>query len=156
MVLNRLATPTYFGTMGVRLKTGRFFEPADGRGGPQQERVVIINETFARTFFRGVENPVGRRIRSTGNDQPWNRVVGYVEDIKHYGLEKPMQPGVYWPLAQQPTQTMAVAIKTNADPETLTAFARAAIRELTRVPYGGSSRSFTRVPNHRSEPCEPA
>jgi predicted permease len=130
VVLNRVATPTYFRTMGIRLKSGRFFSAADGRGGDTQERVVIINETFARTFFPGVADPVGRRIRSTNDDAPWNRVVGYVEDIKHYGLERPMRPGVYWPLPQTPPQTMAVAIKTDGEPEALTASARAAIREL--------------------------
>ncbi len=132
VVVNRLATPGYFSTMGVRLKSGRFFEPGDGRSQPAQaqERVVIINETFAKTFFPGVEDPVGRRIRSTDVSAPWNRVVGYVEDVRHYGLERPMRPGIYWPLAQRVGQTMAVAIKTDASPETMTASARAMIREL--------------------------
>jgi predicted permease len=132
VVVNRFATPTYFPTLGIRLKTGRFFDAADGRGGPQQERVVIINETFARTFFPGVDNPVGRRIRSTDNDAPWNRIVGYVADVKHYGLERPMRPGVYWPLAQSPPSTMAVALKTDVEggAEALTASARAVVREL--------------------------
>jgi predicted permease len=130
VVLNRFATPAYFGTMGIRLKSGRFFEPQDGRRGPDQERIVIVNETFARTFFPGIENPVGRRIRSSGDDAPWNRVVGYVEDVKHYGLERPMRPGVYWPLAQRPVDTLAVAIRTDGEPDALTGSARAAIREL--------------------------
>ena len=130
VVLNRVATPRYFETMGVRLKSGRFFEPRDGRGTGAQERVVIVNETFARTFFPGVADPVGRRIRSTGRDEPWNRIVGYVADVKHYGLEQPMRPGLYWPLAQEPMTTMAVAIKTAGEPETLTASARAALREI--------------------------
>ena len=129
VVVNRVATPTYFKTMGIRLKAGRFFEPSDGRGS-NAERLVIINETFARTFFPGVDNPVGRRIRSTGDKQPWNRIVGYVEDIKHYGLERPMRPGVYWPLPQQTTGNMAVAIKTDGNPEALIESARVAVREL--------------------------
>jgi predicted permease len=130
VVVNRVATPSYFPTMGVRLKTGRFFAPADGRGGPNTEPVVLINETFAKTFFPGVEDPVGRRIRSTGENAPWNRVVGYVQDVKHYGLERPMRPGVYWPLPARTWGTMAVAVKTDGDPEALTASARAAVREL--------------------------
>lgn len=130
VVLNRSASPAYFGAMGIRLKSGRFFDARDGRRGPDEERVVIINETFAKTFFPGVENPVGRRMRSTGRDAPWNRVVGYVEDVRHYGLERPMRPGIYWPLAERPVETMAVAIKTDGDPEALTASARSALREL--------------------------
>lgn len=130
VVLNRVATPRYFETMGVRLKSGRFFAPGDGRATGDQERVVIINETFARTFFPGVADPVGRRIRSTGSDAPWNRIVGYVADVRHYGLEQPMRPGLYWPLAQSPMATMAVAIRTAGEPEALTASARAALREI--------------------------
>jgi predicted permease len=129
VVLNRHATPSYFPTMGIRLKAGRFFEPADGRNA-QSERVVIINDTFARTFFPGVDNPIGRRIRSTNNDAPWNRIVGVVADVKHYGLERPMRPGVYWPLAQSAQTTMSVAIKTDGDAEALTGSARAALREM--------------------------
>jgi predicted permease len=130
VVLNRYASPGYFQTMGVRLKSGRFFEQADARRGEGEERIVIINETFAKTFFPGVENPVGRRIRSNGDQAPWNRVVGLVEDLKHYGLERPMRPGIYWPLAQRPVDAMAVALKTDGDPDALVASARAAIREL--------------------------
>jgi putative ABC transport system permease protein len=130
VVLNRYATPTYFATMGVRLKAGRFFTASDGRGGPDQERVVIINETFARTFFPGVENPVGRRMRSTNDKAPWNRVIGLVEDVKHHGLERPTRPGIYWPLAQRPIDTAAVALKAAGNAESLTESARAAMREV--------------------------
>jgi predicted permease len=116
--------------MGIRLESGRFFEADDGRRSEGQERIVIINQTFAKTYFPGVGNPVGRRIRSTGDNAPWNRIVGLVEDVKHYGLERPMRPGVYWPLAQRPVETMAIAIKTDGDPDALIASARTAMREL--------------------------
>jgi predicted permease len=130
VVLNRYASPAYFDTMGIRLARGRVFVDHDGRGGADQERLVIINDTFARTFFPGVADPVGRRIRSTNDGAPWNRVVGVVADVKHYGLERPMRPGVYWPLAQSPPTTMAVALKTAGDPEAITSAARLAMREL--------------------------
>jgi putative ABC transport system permease protein len=130
VVLNRYATPTYFATMGIRLKAGRFFNERDGRGGPDQERVVIINETFARTFFPGVDNPVGRRMRANGDKAPWNRVIGLVADIRHYGLERPMRPGIYWPMAQRPIDSSAVALKTAGTAEALTESARSALREL--------------------------
>jgi putative ABC transport system permease protein len=132
VVLSRIASPGYFATLGIRLKQGRFFNDADGRGGPSQEPVVIINDTFARTFFPDVENPVGRRIRlEDDDDAPWSRIVGTVADVKHYGLEQPVRPGVYVPLADAfGTWTMRVALKTDGDPASLVADARAAIREL--------------------------
>ncbi len=41
-----------------------------------------------------------------------------------------MRPGIYWPLAQRPVETMAVILKTDGDPEALVASARTAMREL--------------------------
>jgi predicted permease len=129
VVLNRYASPAYFDTMGIRLRRGRLFAPEDGRRGKEQERVVIINDTFARTFFPDTD-PVGRRIRSLDPAEPWNRVVGVVADIKHYGLERPMRPGVYWPLAQATPATMAVTIKSAHGAESIAASARAALHDL--------------------------
>jgi predicted permease len=127
VVLYRPASPGYFKTMGIRLKSGRFFNDADGRNG---NRAIIVNETFVKTFWPGVADPVGRRVRSTARDAAWSTVVGYVADVKHYGLERPMRPGVYVPLVQAPSRTMAVAIRTAGDPAAIAPAARALLREM--------------------------
>jgi predicted permease len=127
VTLYRPASPGYFRAMGIRLKTGRFFTAHDGRDG---NRVLIVNETFARTFWPGVSDPVGRRIRGTGRNSPWMTVVGMTEDVKHYGLERPMRPGIYLPLTQTSSSSMAVTIRTIGDPAAFTPLARAALREL--------------------------
>jgi predicted permease len=128
VTLYRPASPGYFKAMGIRLKSGRFFQEGDGQKG---NLVLIVNETFVKTFWPGVTDPVGRRIRSNGtNNPPWMRVVGYVEDVRHYGLERPMRPGLYLPLAQNPAHTLTVAIRTIGDPSAFTSTARAAVREL--------------------------
>ncbi len=127
VVLFRPATPGYFDAMGIRLKSGRFFNDADGRGG---NHAIIVNETFARTFWPGVVDPVGRRVRGSNKDSKWNTVVGYVQDVKHYGLERPMRPGVYVPLVQVPSRTMTVAIRTAGDPAAIAAPARTLLREM--------------------------
>jgi predicted permease len=126
VILFRPATPGYFAAMGIRLKTGRFFSERDG---PGVNRAVIVNETFARTFWPGVADPVGRRI-GDARENEWMTVVGTVEDVKHYGLELPMRPGIYVPLQQFPSGTMTVALRTAGDPAAFTGTARAAIREL--------------------------
>jgi predicted permease len=127
VVLYRPATPGYFMAMGIRLKSGRVFNDADGRNG---NPAIIVNETFVRTFWPGVTDPVGRRVRRNGKDSPWNTVVGYVQDVKHYGLERPMRPGVYVPLVQAPSRTMTVAIRTAGDPAAMAPSARAVLREM--------------------------
>jgi predicted permease len=127
VTLYRPASPGYFQTMGIRLKSGRFFNDADGRNG---NRVIIVNETFVKTFWPAVADPVGRRIRGNGPKSPWMTVVGMVGDVKHYGLERPMRPGVYVPLVQRPSSTMSVVIRTPGDPAAFTPTARALVREM--------------------------
>ncbi len=128
VVLFRFATPGYFPAMGVRLEHGRFLEERDGRD--TGEVPVVVNETFVRTFFPGVENPVGRRIRGMSEKAPWRRVVGVAEDVRHYGLENPMRPGVYFPLPMDPADSTTVVLHTRGDAHALAGGARAAIRGL--------------------------
>jgi predicted permease len=126
VTLYRPASPGYFAAMGIRLKSGRFFNEHDGRG---ENRSIVVNETFVKTFWPGVADPIGRRIGSARRNR-WMTVVGVAEDVKHYGLEQPMRPGVYIPLEGFPFGTMTVVLRTSGDPAAFTATARAAIREL--------------------------
>src|SRR5262249_7615124 len=116
-------------TLGVRLKSGRLLEARDGRN--KDERVVVINEAFAREFFNGVADPVGRRIRGGGDGKsPWITVVGLVADVKHYRPQKPMRPAIYLPLPSSPVDSLTIALKTSGDPAALAGSARALLREL--------------------------
>jgi predicted permease len=128
VTLFRPASSSYFKTMGIRLKAGRFFQEGDG---VNDNRVAIVNETFVTTFWPGTTDAIGRRLRTPGDQPgPWIRIVGVVEDIKHYGFERPMRPGIYLPLASQPAETLTVAVKTSGDPAAFAATARAAVRDL--------------------------
>jgi len=49
-------TPSYFDTLQIPVLAGRTFTDADG---PDAQRVVVIDQTFARKFFQEA-NPVGR------------------------------------------------------------------------------------------------
>ena len=130
VTLTRVASDGYFEAMGIRLKFGRFFDATDGREGG--ERVVIVNETFVRTFWPGETNAVGKRIRFNDDKAPWITVLGVAGDVKHYGLERPMRPGLYFPPRQMPDilGTLAVAIRTTGDPEGFASAARSILHEL--------------------------
>jgi predicted permease len=129
VVLQRFATLDYFRTMGIRLRDGRVFEAGDFA--PQAGRVAVVNEAFVREFLPGEPHPVGRRLRGAGSkDGPWTTIVGVVGDVKHYGLERPMRPGLYFPLPARPVDSLTVALKAKGEPEALAAGARAAVREL--------------------------
>jgi putative ABC transport system permease protein len=93
----RAVTEEYFGTLGIPLLEGRGFESRDDERG---EKVVVVNESFARLWGEG--SAIGRRIRwaDAQRDQTPMRIVGVVRDIHSRGLDKDEGPAVYAPMRQ--------------------------------------------------------
>jgi predicted permease len=83
----------YFDLMRIALIEGRDFTERDDSQSPH---VAIINEAFARRFFRGQE-PVGRQMHFWGSG--WT-VVGVVKDIKYRSLGESPRPYFYLPMQQ--------------------------------------------------------
>jgi predicted permease len=78
--------PSYFDTVGMRLSKGRSLDENDVAGNVP---VTVINETMAKTYFKG-ENPIGKRIlirqlvfgkSARGPEISW-QIVGVVKDEK--------------------------------------------------------------------------
>ena len=128
VVLVRIATPGYFEAMGIGLRAGRFLEEGDGRVDGKQ--VIIINETFARRYWTDPSQAIGKRIKHPGKDNPWMTVVGVTRDIKHYGLDREMRPGVYVPFDTRPINSMVVVLRSSIDPASLTSAAREILRSV--------------------------
>jgi putative ABC transport system permease protein len=135
VILNRVASPQYFTAMGIRLKEGRFFNSSDGIGGLDADSTIIVNEMFARTMWPNESSVVGKRLFAGTNpprDKPirWLRVVGVTQDVKHYGLERPVRPGVYLPQPLRPHSANTVVLKVDGDPAAIASAARAAMRDV--------------------------
>jgi predicted permease len=64
-------TPGYFKALQIPVLAGRSFAEEDG---PSTQRVAIVNQTFARKFFHGV-NPLGRHVMQD------MMIVGVVADV---------------------------------------------------------------------------
>jgi len=126
VVLQRLAFPDYFETMGIGLVAGRTLTAQDGMDAGS--RVVVVNETFAGRYWPN-SDPIGQRIRHRGDHTPWMTVVGVVRDVKHYGLDQPMIPGVYLAYPQDPQSQMAVVIRSAVPPSELVTSVRSLLRE---------------------------
>jgi putative ABC transport system permease protein len=131
----RMITPEYFHALGIVVRSGRPFSAADGRDAAP---VAIINETFARQYFAG-RNPVGCRLRlDDGQKVPRQaEIVGVVNDVKHFGLEKESSIEAYVPIAQVPDPTtiwlannMYWIVQTDGDPLAVAASVR---REIAAV-----------------------
>ena len=123
-----LASAGYFRAMGLRLKAGRFLEATDGRKGAAP--VVVVNESFVRAFWGEGASGVGRRIKYRDPEAPWITVVGVTGDVKHYGLERPMRPGLYFPIGQDVRSNMMIAVHTSGDPASVTPALREVLRQM--------------------------
>ncbi len=101
----QIVSPSYLSTTRVPLKAGRDFTAQDTR---DKTLVTIVNETLARTMWRG-ENPIGKRFACCEDNGPrgrmnpvWHEIVGVVGDVRAQGLDRQVQPEFYLPLAQMP------------------------------------------------------
>ncbi len=122
VVLTRASFPGYFETMGIALQAGRTFTEQDVRD------VVIVNETLARQFWPE-GNAVGKRMRSRGSNGPWLQVVGVARDVRHYGLEGEIRPGVYVPFYAMPQSSVGIVVRTKGEPVALAPSVRGLLRE---------------------------
>jgi putative ABC transport system permease protein len=120
----RVCTNDYLKMIGVRLKEGRLLGDEDRA---DSLPVVVINETFARTFWPD-RSPLGARLRLDG--EAWLTIVGVVADVRERGLESGAKPGVYVPVCQNPNAWAIpedLGIRTAVDPLSLVSAVRTAI-----------------------------
>jgi putative ABC transport system permease protein len=131
-VQTRTILGDYFSVMGIPLLRGRDFSGQDREDTPV---VVVVNETFVRTFFPN-QDPLGARIEWS-RDKPgsWKTIVGVVGDVKHFGLDQPEQPAVYDLYSQMDEpwkRWMSLAVRSPRDPGELTRAVEAQIWALDR------------------------
>jgi predicted permease len=122
------AGPRFFETMGIRLVDGRYF---DERDGPSAPRVVIINQTLARTVWPH-ESALGHRLQPGGGPNWWT-IVGVVGDVKNAGVDEPTGTELFLPYSQTGGGTLRagyLVVRTRSQPSALIAATRDAIRGL--------------------------
>jgi putative ABC transport system permease protein len=114
----RVADPEYFSAMSIPLLAGRSFTDHDTAG---SARVVLINETLARTFWPNA-NPLGQRITMKDWGPPLTgEIVGVVGDVKGSGLDATVGPMLYWPYTQFGQIFNTMVVRTDGDPLRFTA-----------------------------------
>jgi putative ABC transport system permease protein len=109
-------TPGYLEMLGVHLLRGRTVLEDDG---PGAARVAVVNETFARRAWPGLD-PLGRTFTLTDKDpgaaagpkEPTDvSVVGVAADGTYLDVGDPPTPYLWTPLYQDPARTVAVTLK---------------------------------------------
>ncbi len=91
------ATPGWFETMGIPLRSGRDFGTGDRVGSPP---VAIVNETFVRRFLRS-EQPIGQRVRLGFEPGTHYEIVGVVGDTVYTTPREGMLATMYVSMAQR-------------------------------------------------------
>jgi predicted permease len=118
----------YFETVGIRLISGRQFQPTDLPGG---EDVAIINASLARFLF-GNTNPIDRKIQQqqfNGQFGNWIRIVGVAADTREYGVAEGATHTLYRPSSQFfPGQS--IVIRSAGDISGVIQQVRATVKEL--------------------------
>ena len=122
------ASADFFKAIGTPLVRGRVFSMADG---PEAPPVAIVNEAMARRFWPG-SDPVGRRLKFDP-PSPWYTVVGVVADIRRQGPERDPVPQVFRAIAQSPTRSVNIFVRTSSDDlSAMVGSLRAAVRRVER------------------------
>ena len=127
-----IMTPGYLEAMGIRLARGREITDQDGENAPL---VLLVSESLATRFWPN-EDAIGKRIKlpwNPGRDgSPWRTIVGVVNDVKQYGLDKPGTSALYLPHAQYPVPFMSLVVRTAGNPAEMSGTVRQAVQKIDR------------------------
>jgi putative ABC transport system permease protein len=121
----RPVSANYFQAVGAHVQEGRGFLPSDTS---TSLMVAVINQTMARRYWPGA-SALGKRVRFT-DQQTWREVVGIVADVKHWGLDAPVNPELYVPTSQFPAFSQTFVLLAKGDPLALVPLAQRHVREL--------------------------
>jgi hypothetical protein len=108
----------FFDVLDAPILSGRAFHSGDLLPGA---RTVIVNQSFAQVVLGG-NNPIGRRLRYTGDAQqsgkePWYQIVGVVPDLGIAPEERDAHRArIYYPLVPGGSYPVRMAVHTTGDP----------------------------------------
>jgi putative ABC transport system permease protein len=132
----KMVSASYFRTLGIRLKRGRFLDEHDVKGALP---AAVINETMAKKYFPNTD-PLGKRIlveeiafakTALGPEIPWE-VVGVIADEKIGGLSSnnDYSPGMYVTHDQSPQTGQALVVRGIMESSSIQRLITKAIHEI--------------------------
>jgi putative ABC transport system permease protein len=124
----RIVSPGFFETMGIRLLTGRDFNADDRQDSPP---VAVVNRAFARMYLAG-KDPL--TVRFSAGYPEINRkvvltIIGVVEDVRQRSLSLAGEPAYYTSSGQGAPPRLSIVLHTAATDATAL---RSAIRDAAR------------------------
>jgi predicted permease len=115
--------PGYFDTLAIPVRFGREFDASDRDGAPP---VVIVNQTFANTYFPG-RYAVGQRVQTGGEADA--EIVGVVADSKIDTIGEAPKSVIYYAYAQRQGR-LNLIVRTSGVPASLVPAVQRAIAEV--------------------------
>jgi putative ABC transport system permease protein len=104
----------YFATLGIPLRRGRLFTPADRTAAPA---VAIVSDTFVSRYLR-TRDPLGAQLQRNPT-APLVTIVGVVGEVRRDGKMADPAPEVYFAAEQTwlyAVQLRSFAVRTGGDP----------------------------------------
>lgn len=129
-VQHSLVTSGYFSTLNVQLLAGREITDADNS---KTEKVVVVNEKFAKYFFGSPQQAVGHYFGwGGGSDTKIDiQIVGVVKDAKHRTVRGDVDRTVFQPYLQDlGPDALAFYIRTMQPPQNAQSSIRTAMQGL--------------------------
>lgn len=144
-----VVTPGYLRAMGTRLR-GRDFTWDDG---PTGQRVVAINQSFARFLATYAHWPngdaLGQVITANGPDAI---IVAVTDDVRAESVEGENGWQIYYPATQQSPNTAQLVIRTTMPPAALANSVLLTLRELNPKQPAAEFRPIQTLVDHANSP----
>lgn len=115
----------YFETAGVSILEGRGFTAADHA---DSTPVAVVNRKAADDYWPG-QSALGKRIQLPGENN-LRQIVGIARTANYSSLGEPAQPCVYVPLAQNPSDSMTLYVRSKGAPGTILLAVQQAVHAL--------------------------
>jgi predicted permease len=152
----RMASAGYFEAAGIRKLEGRLFSTADTS---TSRPVAVVSRTFAEHHWPGA-SAVGKVLQlPIGPTPPSLEVVGVVDDVKQFTLDREPTADLYVPLLQMPAAQAAQlvarmywVVRTRDDPRQLEPAIRNAIHAVDPDVATSSSRTLNAILNASLDP----
>src|SRR6266478_2981258 len=119
-------TPDYFHLLKMPLLRGRLFDESDNDRAPQ---VAVINEAFARTYWRN-QSPLGKRFKRNRAGSPWLTVVGVIANARTESLAQKDVPKIYLDLYQTGGKRLAIFLRGHLDTAAIPAEVREQVQSV--------------------------
>jgi putative ABC transport system permease protein len=139
----RVVAGDYFQVMRIPLLQGRLFSQQDQ---PQTSPKVIVDETLAQKYYAG-RNPLGKHLWVWEGSSGFVNceIVAVVGGIRHFALQIPPRPTMYFPFAQQSRNSMNIVVRSAKNPEQLASGIRVAVAAIDPSETVSASQTMQQI-----------